>query len=75
MLIGVLRHFGVSLALIINKNILYLRDVDTIFNALKCRQHPQIPNLKILSQGVSNFKGGKLFVTGGPLDIFKVFRG
>ena len=60
---------------IINKNILYLRDVDTIFNALKCRQHPTIPNLKILSRGVSNFKGGKLFVTGGPLDIFKAFKG
>jgi len=60
---------------IINKNILYLRDVDTIFNSLKCIQHPKIPNLKILSDGVSNFKGGKLFVTGGPLDIFKVFKG
>ena len=58
---------------IINKNILYLRDVDTIFNALICRQHPTIPNLKILSPGVSNFKGGKLFVNGGSYNISKVW--
>ena len=60
---------------IINKNILYLRDVESIYSALKCRQHPTIENLKILSPGVANFKGGKLFVYGGPLDIFKKFRG
>ena len=61
-------------AFIVGGSILYLRDVASVYDALKSQEYPPGSGKLILGNGISNFKGGKLFVGGGPLDIFKKYR-
>ena len=55
------------------KNIIYLRDTATMIKASTHIDNPKSPGTYLLGPGISNFKGGKLFVNGGSYNISKVW--
>ena len=55
------------------KNILYLRDTESMIKYSTHIDNPQSPGTYLLGPGIANFKGGKLFVNGGSYNISKVW--